>query len=104
MSIRLTVVLSASPSLSYPPPERRADAIHPASRSFPVSRYGETTKNPDAECLKPSAGAAYGVSAGVGAGHPPSKAGGHAARPLTWWGLEKWGAFLVFGREGVRCG
>jgi hypothetical protein len=67
--------------------------------------------NPKAESWQPKPIKACGRAAGVGTGqmrlirtHPPLKAVVHRSTNHTWLPLEKWGAFLVFGRRGVVHG
>jgi len=96
MTARLTVVHCATTTSDRPCRGWRGCAVRPAARSLGVSYPRETSTNPKAESWEAMRGAACGRSVGVGAGHPPPKAGAIGPGGLTWLPLEKWEGFSAF--------
>lgn len=101
---RLTVVLPATHNTEMLGLQALRHMAQPARRSLAVSVPCENATKPKAGMPEALRGAACQRSAGVGAGHPPPKAGPSGSGPLTWWALEKWEGVLGFGREGVLRG
>lgn len=101
MMVRLTVVLPTTTLTSGVGLEalnRGGLAAAPSTQGSVLRGFGLNPKGDGPKALR---GAGCGRAAGVGAGHPPPKAGPTAPGGLTCLPLEKWEASRVLAGGGA---